>query len=59
MADAEGAARTLAAFDDAEVHVVLTARDLGGLVPAAWQEQLKLGHRQSLPDFIDHLDHLD
>ena len=44
MAGAEGAARTLAAFDDAEVHVVLTARDLGGLVPAAWQEQLKLGH---------------
>lgn len=59
MADAEGAARTLAAFDDAEVHVVLTARDLGGLVPAAWQEQLKLGHGQSLPDFIDHLDNLD
>ena len=49
----------LEAFDNAEVHLVLTARDLGGLVPAAWQEQLKLGLGGSLRDFVDGLDDLD
>jgi hypothetical protein len=56
MANAEGVTRLLTAFGDAEVHVVFTARDLRGLVPAAWQEQLKLGHGQSLPDFIAALE---
>ena len=55
MADAEGASRVLEAFGDAEVHLVFTARDLVGLVPAAWQEVLKLGHGGSLGEFVDGL----
>jgi hypothetical protein len=56
LADAEGAGRTLAELGEAEVHVVFTARDLTSLVPAAWQEQLKLGHGQSLDDFLEGLE---
>ena len=31
----------MASFPDREVHVVLTARDLGRQIPAEWQEQIK------------------
>ena len=55
MADADGATRVLEAFGDAEVHLVFTARDLVGLVPAAWQEVLKLGLGGSLGAFVDGL----
>ncbi|HEX6148601.1 hypothetical protein [Nocardioides sp.] len=55
MADAAGASKVLEAFGDAEVHVVFTARDLLGVVPAAWQEKLKLGHGGSLGEFVDGL----
>ncbi|HWA66194.1 MAG TPA: hypothetical protein VG899_07480 [Mycobacteriales bacterium] len=51
------AARAIASLQPAEVHVVLTARDLAGLLPAEWQETVK--HRNSrtweqwLVDVID------
>ena len=48
--------RMLGAFADAEVHVVYTARALVPLVTAAWQESLKTGHRESLPEFVAALD---
>jgi hypothetical protein len=35
------ARRALADLDGIEVHVVITARDLGRAVPSAWQERLK------------------
>lgn len=43
-AQVEGALRPLA---DLEVHVVVTARDLGRLVTAQWQERVKLGDTRS------------
>jgi hypothetical protein len=43
-------ARSLAG---AEVHVVITARDLGRQLPAVWQEQIKLGHTYNWKRFIE------
>jgi len=40
-ASAEQVAAALADLDGLEVHVVITARDLGASVPSAWQERLK------------------
>jgi len=38
--------RALRDFGDAEIHVVLTARDLARQIPAEWQENIK--HRRTL-----------
>jgi glycosyltransferase involved in cell wall biosynthesis len=38
-----------------EVHVVVTTRSLVRIVPAAWQESLKVGRGHSLGDFVDGL----
>lgn len=40
-ASAEQVETALADLDGLEVHVVITARDLGRAVPSAWQERLK------------------
>jgi hypothetical protein len=40
-AEPERVSRAMASFPDREVHVVLTARDLGRQVPAEWQELIK------------------
>jgi hypothetical protein len=40
-ASAEQVERALADLEGLEVHVVITARDLGRSVPSAWQERLK------------------
>jgi hypothetical protein len=37
----EAAGRAVASFEGADLHVVLTARDLGRQVPAMWQEYVK------------------
>jgi hypothetical protein len=44
-ADAEQAGRAVAALQPAEVHVVLTVRDIATLLPAEWQETVK--HRNA------------
>ena len=41
------------------VHVVVTTRNLVRLVPAAWQESLKVGRGTSLGDFVTGLDDSD
>jgi hypothetical protein len=51
--------RMVTSFGDAEVHLVYTARALVPLVTAAWQESLKTGHRESLPEFVAALDDED
>jgi hypothetical protein len=43
-ATAEQVSRALASFGDAEVHVVMTVRDLARQLPAEWQEEVK--HRR-------------
>jgi hypothetical protein len=56
-ADAEQAGRAVSSLSPAEVHVVLTVRDIATLLPAEWQETVK--HRNSrqwedwLGDVID------
>jgi hypothetical protein len=56
-ADAEQAERAVASLQPAEVHVVITVRDMGALMPAEWQETVT--HRNSrgwtdwLADVID------
>ena len=37
----ESVARAMASFPEHEVHVVVTARDLGRQIPAEWQERVK------------------
>src|SRR5690606_12765964 len=50
-ASAEQVERALADLTGHEVHVVITARDLAGAVPSAWQERLKFGLTTPLEDW--------
>jgi len=47
----EQAARAIAALGDAEVHVVVTARDTVSLVTARWQEFVKNGATTPVDDY--------
>ncbi|CAM3536249.1 hypothetical protein [Nocardioides zeicaulis] len=51
---AEAAAAALADLASAaeEVHLVLTVRDLGRVLPSAWQQRVKQGARQSYGKFL-------
>jgi hypothetical protein len=55
--DAEQADRAVSSLQPAEVHVVLTVRDMATLLPAEWQETVKhrnaLGWEDWLADVID------
>ncbi|MGY2079381.1 hypothetical protein [Modestobacter sp. SYSU DS0657] len=53
----EVAARALADLAPAEVHVVVTARDLARQLPAVWQEDLKNQHTATFADFLAAADH--
>ena len=50
-ASQEQAERAIAALGDAEVHVVVTARDLLSLVTARWQEYVKNGETLGIDDY--------
>ncbi len=56
LASAEQARLAVQALGPAEVDVVVTARPFTALVPAAWQEMLKLGRGHSFSDFMVGLD---
>lgn len=56
LADADAARAASEALAPAEVHVVVTARDLSRLVPTAWQELVKLGQPVGLDEFVAGLD---
>jgi hypothetical protein len=45
-------ARAMASFPGHEVHVVITARDLGRQVPAEWQERVKHRGRRDYEEFL-------
>lgn len=49
----ERAHRAVAAFAEDEVHVVVTARDLGRQVPAEWQERVKHRGRRDYEKFLE------
>lgn len=44
--------RIVSSFDPAEVHVVVTARDLGRTLPAAWQEAVKNQRSRDWGEFL-------
>ncbi|MGR7023831.1 hypothetical protein [Geodermatophilus sp. URMC 62] len=50
---AEEAARAVADLDFAEVHVVVTVRDLARQLPAVWQEDVKNRHSLPFGDFLE------
>lgn len=51
-AEPASVARAMASFPDREVHVVLTARDLGRQIPAEWQERVKHRGRRDYRGFL-------
>jgi hypothetical protein len=51
-ATAEQAARALASLGDAEVHLVLTLRDLARQIPAEWQETVKHYNTETYADYV-------
>ncbi len=48
------AAAAVAALGEAEVHVVITARDTLGMLTAGWQESVKNGGRRTLEEVAAH-----
>ena len=54
-AEPESVARAMASFPEREVHVVLTARDLGRQIPAEWQERVKHRGRRDYAAFLKAL----
>jgi hypothetical protein len=51
-ADAEHARQAVASLEPAEVHVVLTARDMAALLPAEWQESVKHRNARGWEDWL-------
>ena len=51
-ATAEQAARALGSFGDAEVHLVLTVRDLARQIPAEWQETVKHYNTETYAEYL-------
>lgn len=51
-ASADQAKRALDDLAPAEVHLVVTARDYAAVIPAAWQEWVKIRYPRSLTDFL-------
>lgn len=47
----EQARAAMARLGDAEMHVVVTTRDLVGILPAFWQEQVKFGYTGRFADY--------
>lgn len=54
-ASPERVERALASFPDSEIHVIVTARDLGRQIPAEWQERVKHRGRREYVDFLKAL----
>jgi hypothetical protein len=55
LATAEQAGRLVAALGDAEVHLVLTVRDLARQLPSLWQQQVKARGVTSFDGFLDRV----
>jgi hypothetical protein len=51
-ADAAQAGRAVASLRPAEVHVVITVRDMGSLLPAEWQETVKHRNARAWEDWL-------
>jgi len=51
-ATAEQAARAVKSFGEAEIHLVLTIRDLARQIPAEWQETVKHYNTETYAEFL-------
>jgi hypothetical protein len=51
-ADPAQAERAVRSLEPAEVHIVLTVRDMGSLLPAEWQETVKHRNTRSWEDWL-------
>jgi hypothetical protein len=51
-ADSEQAERAVRSLEPAEVHIVLTVRDIGSLLPAEWQETVKHRNTRAWEDWL-------
>ncbi len=51
-ADEQQAGRAVAALEPAEVHLVLTVRDMASLLPAEWQETVKHRNARGWEDWL-------
>ena len=51
-ADAEQAERAVASLQPAEVHIVITVRDMASLLPAEWQETVKHRNTRRWEDWL-------
>jgi len=51
-ADEEQAARAVRSLQPAEVHIVLTVRDMASLLPAEWQETIKHRNARGWEDWL-------
>ena len=51
-ADEAQAGRAVASLQPAEVHIVLTVRDMGSLLPAEWQETVKHRNTRQWQDWL-------
>ena len=56
-AKAESIERALTSLGGHEVHVILTARDLGRQVPAVWQEMVKNQQTIGFESYLEQLTH--
>jgi hypothetical protein len=52
-ADPQQADRAVGSLEPAEVHVVLTVRDMGSLLPAEWQETVKHRNARGWEDWLE------
>jgi hypothetical protein len=52
-ADAQQAERAVGSLQPAEVHVVLTVRDMATLLPAEWQETVKHRNARGFQDWLE------
>ncbi|MFM1966856.1 MAG: hypothetical protein RL134_2581 [Actinomycetota bacterium] len=48
----EGAQAVIAAFAPAPVDVIVTARDLGRVLPSSWQQHMRNGNYESYADYL-------
>ncbi|CAN5323334.1 hypothetical protein BH09ACT12_BH09ACT12_18370 [soil metagenome] len=51
--DEHQAETLVGALGDAEVHVVVTVRDIARALPSAWQQRVKNGHTVGLADYLE------
>ena len=54
-ADDAQASALVASLRPAEVQVILTTRDLGRIIPSAWQQEIKAGRTETFEDFVQAL----